>query len=1322
MKTSLLNLLFLLLLIGNISAQNKISFSQLTVEDGLSQNSVIAIAQDSIGYLWMATQDGLNKYDGKEFIYYDFIFDDITNSEFSDLGKLYLDQNQQLWAIPSSKIPQRYNYSNESFESPFDIEQVTDMVQDLQFNYWFATANRGLTKLNTQTGVIETIVDINMTDYIFKIKIDDNGDLWMACKGKILKLNTANQALEIFSFDKEEQLPVFGSLLFLKNGSIMAGSFGNGIWIKETNQNKFYPLTKVYPELPSIYNKLYILSLFRDSNDGIWIGSYGSGLISISEDFKNFQQFTYKKYQPKNIQYNDILSIYEDYSGVIWFGTDGAGVNFFDSYLDKFNYYTNDFTPELINIDVVRSVTKDKFNNIWIGTSGKGLTKHQPEKQNWKTFYEGNGDNDLICDRIMSLYSDEDGDVWVGSQDGGLHIIDKNDKITPYLKTDLYPKDALTIWRIIADAKSQIWLATGQRGLLKFDKRQGLIKEYSKIKGNFPSNNIRVVIDDGQHHLWVATDERGLYRLNPDKDIIENFSYYLETDSIQKANNYAIKTLHFDQNEQVLWIGSAGNGLMGIDLKVGKLYKYTTDDGLANNVIYAVIPDDNNNLWLSSNKGISRFAPARDWKEKPEITNFTTYDGLSKEFNTGAYFKADNGEIYFGALDGIYWVDPSKIQINLKPPKTVISHVEVDQVDIKQQNKPLKHFENTVLFKFASLQYSLTSRNRFAYKLDGFDDDWNQNENINFTRYTNLAPGDYTFKVISSNYDEVWNLEPAVFSFSILKPWWLTNFALVLYALSILLIGYLIYQYYQSKWKMKLELQIEHDKAERLKKLHEYKTKLYTNLSHEFRTPLSLIIAPVNQLLSENQFSTSIKNKLNLVHKNAQHLLNMSNQLLDLSKVESGFTTLKVSRNQLDVFIESHLENFESLASDKNITINYTKENLGIAWFDLDILQKILSNLMSNAVKYSPANSTIDITCKKDSNQQLNLTIRNIFTGTKPRNIQQLFERFYQAHWDPKGFGIGLSLVKELIQLHHGRITGNFIEPNYIQFEIEIPIDKSVYIEDSNIESLSTSDEIIFDDENTNDHDLPLLLIVDDHDDMRQYIKSLFESDFKIIEATNGKEGITLALEQVPNIIVSDIMMPETDGTTLCKTIKNDQRTSHIPIILLTAKSGNDNELKGLKTGADDYISKPFSPENLRQRVLNQYENQKRFIQKYEQNSGFYTERDAPSTENKFFTKLNTLINKYNLQSDFDVNDLCKELGMSRMQLHRKLKTLTNKNTSNYIKDWRLSKAHELISIGNMNTSEIAYNTGFSSPSYFIKCFKEKYGETPQELLAKKAI
>ncbi|MDT8346816.1 MAG: response regulator [Flavobacteriaceae bacterium] len=530
-----------------------------------------------------------------------------------------------------------------------------------------------------------------------------------------------------------------------------------------------------------------------------------------------------------------------------------------------------------------------------------------------------------------------------------------------------------------------------------------------------------------------------------------------------------------------------------------------------------------------------------------------------------------------------------------------------------------------------------------------------------------------------------------------------------------ILIGYLIYQYYQSKWRMKLELQVEHDKAERLKKLHEYKTKLYTNLSHEFRTPLSLIIAPVNQLLSENQFSTGIKNKLNMVQKNAQHLLNMSNQLLDLSKVESGFTTLKVSRNQLDVFIESQLENFESLASEKNITINYTKENLGFGWFDHDVLQKIISNLMSNAVKYSPANSMIDISCKKDSNERLIIIIRNIFTGLKPRNIQQLFERFYQAHWDPKGFGIGLSLVKELIHLHKGEVKGNFIEPNFIQFEVDIPVDHAVFNSESNNVSPLTND-IEDDVENENIHDLPLLLIVDDHDDMRKYIKSLFESDFKIIEATNGKEGITLALEQVPNIIVSDIMMPEIDGATLCKTLKNEELTSHIPILLLTAQSGNNNELEGLKTGADDYISKPFSHENLKQRVLNQYENQKRHTKKFIENNLYYIEKTTTYSENNFFNKVNQLLEQHCTVESFDVNFLCKELGVSRMQLHRKMKALTNDNTSTYIKNWRLMKALRLLENKALNTSELAFQVGFNSSSYFIKCFKEKFGKTPKEM------
>ncbi|WP_216746065.1 hybrid sensor histidine kinase/response regulator transcription factor [Paucihalobacter ruber] len=1305
------------LFVYKVGAQSQITFRQLSVKEGLSQNSVISIAQDSTGYLWLATQDGLNKYDGQSFKKYEFLFTDITNVDYSDLGKIYLDKEDNLWIIPSSNIPHKYNVQRDTFLPIPELKDVSCIFQDLQLNLWFGTYQNGLFKLNHDSGEIEQILAPEITSKIYAITEDNNGKLWIGCKGKMISYNLISRKITNYKPDLIEEIH-FGSIVINSNNDIFAGTFGDGLWVKGVNDEQFkYFNDDRFKDLDKLKN-IYVLSLFMDSKNNLWVGTYGSGLFKVNFDESLIRQFTVKKNNPKTIHYNDILSIYEDFSGVLWFGTDGAGVSYYDEYLDKFNYYTNFLAPEDINIDVVRSVVTDSDGVIWVGTSGKGLTKFNPNDESWKTFLESNESFGLACDRIMSLHVDKQNNLWVGTQDGGLHLKDKNERFIQYKNHPTARVDANTIWRIHEDYNDHIWLATGQQGLIQFDKNKGVVNSFSKDQKNFPSNNIRVVINAEPGFLWVATEERHILKLNTATGSYEDFSRILFQNQSQIQYNYAIKTLLY-QNDQVLWIGSAGNGIMAIDLISQKLYNYSIEDGLANNVIYAIMPDEKRRFWLSSNKGISLFLPPKTWDEQPGITNYTSYDGLSIEFNTGAYHTSKNGDIYFGALDGFYWLNPKDIKNNSEPPKTVISKLEVNntEMDVSEKLK-LKSFQNTLTLTFSSLQFSLPHKNYFRYQLEGYDENWSQASNINFARYTNLPAGDYSFKVLSSNYDGVWSQSPAQFSFKILKPWYSSTGAIVIYTLLTLLASYLIYTYFKVRWQMQLELKVEHDKAERLKQLNDYKTKLYANLSHEFRTPLTLISAPVKKQLQSNDLSSEAREDLILVDRNANKLSGLVNQLLELSKLESGFIKLKVSYSNIELFLHAIVSSFVPLAVQKPLKLSNNIEVTQFAWYDTDVLEKIINNLLSNAVKYTPKGGEIIFNALIQEGH-LMLSVQNTITEIKEQELEKIFDRFYQIDSNNEGFGIGLSLIKELVALNKGTIKAEYLNDKTIQFLINIPVEKTLFNQSDLQEPTAQELKHILTQEEESSQQLSekeIILVVEDNTDMLQFLTRLFEPKYNVIQAQDGLDGINKAFQYIPDVIISDIMMPKTDGITLCNTLKEDEKTSHVPIILLTAKSGEENELIGLKTGADDYILKPFNPEKIQIRVQKLIEIRNNLRMRYQQAISLEPKDIAiTATDEKFLNKLQQILDEHLVNPEFSAESFSKEIGMSRMQLHRKLVALTGLSTTAFIKSQRLKYAVNLLQNSNANVAEVAYSSGFNSPSYFAKSFKDTYGKSPLE-------
>ncbi len=1316
----LLCLLLLALLVSmtRLPAQEQIGFRQLSIKDGLSQNSAISIAQDSTGYLWIATQDGLNKYDGRSFTKYPYIFADVTRPNYSHLGKVYVDRKGTVWCIPYDKKLHRLNAKANRFEPLEVTSDATIIYQDRDLNYWVGTYRTGIVLLDSLGRKLPLPSPIAAGSTCYDI-LQEGTNMLLATDRGVLRVGLASKkALDTLRHTATGQLVTrgFSTLQSDQTGRQWLGTYGGGLYFKNPGEDFLHPANDL-PLSQPLDPQLNILSLFVDTHQNLWVGTYGSGLFKVDLNAYTVQHFRTDKHNPKAIHYNDILSIYEDYTGTLWFGTDGAGASYYDAFLEKFNSITNFQVPDDIHVDVVRAIATDCRESVWIGTSGKGLMQLNQKTGQWHKY--DTRETGLLSDRIMSLLCGVEGNLLIGTQGGGLSLLSPDGTIVNYLNTPRYNTRAVTIWDIFQDSRGITWLATRENGLLQFDTKTGVVKAFNTSSG-FPdiSDNIRVITEGAKGELWLGTDSEGLVRLHPENGQAE--TYYHDPLNASIASD-KIKSLYYDPSG-VLWVGTYGKGLSALDTRDQSFHTFDETNGLANNVVYAILPDEHNNLWLSSNRGISRFSPPPDWRTAPSIVNYTNYEGLATEFNTGAYYKAQDGTLYFGGLEGFYWFVPETIQTHTQLPKTVITGLMVaNEPRVPHDGLELDHRENTLSFTFASLQYSLPEKNQYQYRLLNYDKQWIPAEHTNFARYSFLPPGRYEFQVKSSNYDGVWNEAPARFAFVIRPPWYASWWARALYALLLLLGVASAYYYLKWRWRMKLDLQLKQEEASRWERLNDFKTKLYTDISHEFRTPLSLIAAPVENKLTKGGLSDAEFAELSMIKRNTHRLIGLVDQLLQLARLEKGKWPIRLRQDDAGLFIRALLPTFEYQAALKKIQYTWTVAEIKDVWFDSDVLEKILVNLLANALKYCPEGGTCSLSASQSGNR-ICLEIHNTVEDPATIELDQLFDRFYQgADYDP-GAGIGLSLVRELVALYHGEI-GAHLDGNTICFSLELPTDPEAIPgaqkigEGPHAIHLQGRDPVAEKREADNgkkDGELPLVLLVEDHEEVRDYLKKAWADKYQILEASNGAEGIQLALENVPELILTDIRMPQCSGIELCNILKQDECTSHIPIILLTSGGEVETELKGLESGADDFVTKPFKLPVLEKRIDNLINTRRSLRHHYSQEYILEAKNIAITpTDEQFLNKVQAIMEQHLSDPQFNATAFCRLVGMSRMQLHRKLQLYTGLSTTAFIRSQRLKQAEQLIRASDLSINEVAYAVGFNTPSYFIKCFREAYDTTP---------
>ncbi len=1332
-------------------AEDNLKFRHFTLDQGLNQSTVLCILQDSQGFMWFGTRDGLNKFDGRNFTVYHYNTNDSTSISNNWIKVLYEDQEGNIWVGTENGLNQyrretndfqRYLH-NQTWQVAGSQHAIRDIVQHTNGKLYIGTENgigefdktsRQLIPLAALEDKMKTTADKRIRN----IHIDSKGRVWVVSMGGIWQ-STAD--LEKFTaVDFPADLPPdvnTGTIFYLhedKSGNIWLG-YEQGLAILDAGQQQFVPYH--FKGKPVIESS--VRQIVEDHRGIMWVGTY-AGLYRVDMIRRDVTRYVHEKNKPHSLSQNSVHSMCMDAAGNLWVGTWAGGINYLDKRFGAFTQYTAGQNEAMLSYGVVSSFVEDQEGNFWVGTEGGGLNYFDRKTEKFTHLKnDPNIPNSLSVDNVKALMMDSSGVLWIGTHAGGLNKLEiKNGrKVFTHFRHDPANPNSLSADWVISlfeGSDGYIWVGTSGGGINWLNTHNGRF-EISESAMAAVGQKVYTIREGRQKQVYVGSDN-GLA-------MFDKYSRQLHAFGDKPILLKGRTVLSVWEDETYLWIGTEGDGLYAYNYHSGEMQRFGKDDGLPNEVVYGILEDRQGNLWLSTNKGLCSFD-----KESHATKNYDVYDGLqSNEYNYGAYTYSSRGELVFGGARGFNIFYPEKVKDNPFVPPVVITAFRLknkpEHLHQYMQYKPdgkgyleLTHEQNIVSFDFVALNYSQPEKNQYAYKLDGFDEEWNRIGNKNTATYTNLNHGTYTFKVKASNNDQVWNEEGVAIDLVILPPFWQTWWAYTLYIIISIVSLLLARKYTLMRIQDKNALKIERMEKENVERVNQMKIQFFTNISHEFRTPLTLIIDPLERLIKNERFSPAVAEKLTIMQRNAGVLLRLINQLLDFRKHEFGKLELRAAKDNVGRYVEEVCHSFDEQAAQKRIDFSVEVIEKGIyVWFDRDKLEEILYNLLSNAFKHTPEKGTIKVSVKRTPDHEgVEIAVEDNGRGMSEESTKYIFDRFYQLEHSGgdknAGTGIGLALTKNLVELHQGEISVSSTLGKGTRFCVRLPLGNAHLAMEQMIKGVDTlvngadgeqelklpriseeEDQQLEDiEKNTN----PSLLIVEDNHDVRKYIRSIFENKYDIYEAEDGQQGQELAMRIVPDLIISDVMMPRKNGIELCKALKSTMTTSHIPIVLLTAKASEAHQQEGLETGADDYIAKPFNSELLELKIDNIVRSRRQLQEKLRQSLILEPSQIAISSPDEMFLKKAIEIVEANMaDSDFNVNVFIREMGMSRSVVYRKLKALTDQSTIDFIKVAKLKRAAQMLQDASLTVTEVAYGTGFTDVKYFRNCFREQFGVPP---------
>ncbi|HEY8783270.1 MAG TPA: two-component regulator propeller domain-containing protein [Mucilaginibacter sp.] len=1351
-----------------LAAQNSVyQFSHLDITNGLSINQVNCVFKDSNGFMWFGTLAGLNRFDGYKFK----VFKHSANNPYSlpenYIRSVFEGPGKKLWIKTNNGLC-FYDPVTEKFSNVIVYElagynvltdQLTAIKKDREGNFWFLTNDGGLYcyhPKNRTTTFFSSAANSRVilhSNTVTDVVEDSHNVVWLIYSDGVTDKFDARtnriiyRSYSLAKANNNRFEPYSATLDNKDNLWLFALGSPIGAYCYHTNTNNLVHFSSESADMK--LNSNIINSIILGDDNKIWIGTDHGGINLIDPANNSIQYLLNKEDDAKSLQ-GDCIDLYKDNTGIIWAGAFKQGISYYHKGIIQFpliRHYISD--SKSLPYEDVDCFADDAKGNLWIGTNGGGLINYNSVTKKYTQFKHNAKDpNSLTSDIIISLCIDHDHKLWIGTYFGGLDCFDGS-KFTHYRHNDNSSSSISDdrVYSIIEDSSLRLWVGTFAGNINIFDRASNsfLHPGYQML-----SNYTATIYEDKQKNIWIGRD-KGIDLIEKNKGTVKHYINQPKNPNSLVAND--VNSIIQDR-KGLYWIGTK-DGLSILNAQTNKFYNLNEANGLPGSNVRKVLEDNNGKIWISTANGLASIICVKAGDEyKFQVNKFDEFDGLQgREFNANAAFKTQKGQLIFGGAHGFNIFNPESINFAKNKPQllftdfqlfnksiaagdTINGNVILQRSITETRDLTLNYDENVFSIEFADCDYFNPNKIVYRYKLEGFDKQWLSAQNsTRKATYTNLDAGDYIFKVRASNINDPDNTSTITLNIKILPPFWKSPFAYILY--TVLVIGLLFYIRHKGIVKLKKEFKNKQDKFESerkiaqeredAKRMHELdllKIKFFTNVSHEFRTPLSLIISPIDNLIKNNE-KPGQQNDLLMIKRNGRRLLNLVNELLDFRKME--FKELKLNLNTGDIieFIKDISSSFTDIAQQNHVDYLIESEiDSLIVKFDHDKIERVLFNLLSNAFKFTASGGQVSvfISILKDiaaagDQQVLEIKVIDTGIGVPKENHEKVFERFFQDTVPEsllnQGSGIGLSITREFIRMHAGEISIESEPGNGTCFTIHLPVGLEC---DKNVPE-PPQPEIFKPDGNFDKSaKKPVILLIEDNDDLRFYLKDNLKHSFTIIEAVNGKDGWQKALALHPNLIVSDVSMPEMNGIDLCKKIKGDKRTEHLPIILLTALTDEDDQLAGLANGANDYITKPFNFQILLSKInglLLMHKTLKKTYQKQVEVNA--QEIQIVSEDERFLKNVFSCIENNITNINFSVEELSRQLSLSRVSLYKRLLTLTGKTPVDCIRTIRLKRAAQLLEKSKLNIAGVAYEVGFNNPNYFSRVFKDEYGMLPSE-------
>lgn len=1318
--------LFFSIVLAQAGFGQKIFFRNYTVTDGLCANTIWDVEQDEQGYMWFGTKYGLSRFDGYNFKSYQHNKKNPASIGNSFIRKIFKYDRKTFW-IGTDEGVYVFDLETEQFSlfKPLGKLFINDIIRLRSGEIWIATKERGVYAYQPQT---HKLVNYNTSskakissNEVSKLLQDDDGDIWIGTYGKGIDVYEPGSG-NVRHYKVDEGTHSLSGNVILElykdhKGNVWIGTMSGGlnVWRKHSNDFKTYKKSSSNSISDNIVRSIY------EPKPGILYLGTEKGLNVLDVEKNKFTVYQNKNNDPFSISDDAVYAIFRDKEGGIWVGTYFGGLNYYHEKGSAFEFYYPSGVQNSLSGNAVSAFLEAEPGKFWIGTEDGGLNYFNSEDKSFKRFPFSNGQDSLSYHNIHSLYKDKKGNIWIGMYTGGLNIYNPTTGKIKRYKSDPGNPATLSdnsIYSIDEDREGRIWISTIS-GLNLYDPRKDF---FVRIKGKFLEKScIYQVYQDMEGALWVATYDNGLIKIEKNNKLVQ---YAASNKPGAISSNKVICIL--DDEKGNLWLGTDGGGLNILNKKTGLAKRYDEQDWLKSSVVYGIVKDADQKLWFSTNSGIYEY----DLKNKRK-RNFGKWDNLqSQQYNYKAYYKGSDGKLYFGGINGFNAFYPSKIKSETKGAPVSFTNFQLFNRDLnlEEAGSPLKksvnytshitlrHDQSVISFEYAELSYIAPNKAQYAFMMEGFDKNWNEVGGQRKATYTNLPAGEYVFKVKAVNDGNKAAEIISSIEVTILPPFYLSDIAYLIYCILALVTGVLLRKYISDKTRKQNEAALEQLKSKNERAFYKQKIEFFTAMAHEIRTPLSLIVAPLEKLLSKRIRDPENREQLKIMEENSDRLLTLVNQLLDFRRIESDFFEIRPEAIELVSLVNSIKDRFSAISYQKGLefSIETTAKRLDV-YADPEAIMKILSNLLINAFKFTRTRITIkinDIETKDDGQQSFSIGVEDDGIGVPKAHLDAIFKQFFKVstaehqYSNLGGTGIGLALAKALTEKHGGVLVAESEEGVKTTFTIRIPFTPKLQVAHD------------FAEEQIEEADFRLtVLVVEDDPQLLDFLyKNFVKEGYATFKASNGSEALKLLDKQQVDIVVSDVMMPVMDGIALCKAIKNDINYSHLPMILLTAKTNSEAEIEGLESGADAYLSKPFKWKQVSLITKNLLELQANLKQRFA--SQPFEGTDVLPSGNKdklFFDKLITLIEERISDPQLSVEELGRAIGLSRSSLYKKVKAKTGYVPNEFIRIIRLKNAARMLTTKEYNISEIGYMVGFNSHSYFSKCFFQQFKLTPTE-------